>query len=91
MPLYREYNPNAITGTHNYTADKAEHDNLVAAGWKDEGIGWYGIEEKVEPFFQDVEIGDVVTFGAYEQDNDSSNGKEEILHPATTLLIKSSF
>ena len=72
VPLYREYNPNAVTGTHNYTADKAEHNNLVKAGWKDEGIGWYAVEKKP------LEIGDTVLFGAYEQDNDSSNGKEEI-------------
>ena len=72
IPLYREYNPNAVTGTHNYTTDKAEHDNLVKAGWKDEGIGWYGIEKTT------LKVGDTVILGAYEQDNNSSNGKEEI-------------
>ena len=72
VPLYREYNPNTVTGTHNYTADKAEHNNLVKAGWKDEGIGWYAIEKKP------LEIGDTVIFGAYEQDNNTSNGKEAI-------------
>ena len=78
VPLYREYNPNAVTGTHNYTKNMAEHDNLVSLGWKDEGIGWYGIGQKVEPIFSDAKIGDVVKFGAYEQDNNSTNGKEEI-------------
>ena len=42
VPLYREYNPNAKTGTHNYTTKKSEHDFLVKNGWKNEGIGWYG-------------------------------------------------
>ena len=72
VPLYREYNPNAVTGTHNYTADKGEHNDLVAVGWKDEGIGWYAIEKKP------LEVGDTVIFGAYEQDNNPANGKEEI-------------
>ena len=75
VPLYREYNPNAVTGTHNYTVDKGEHNNLVSLGWKDEGISWYAIE-KIEK--KPVEIGDTVTFGAYEQDNNYSNGKEAI-------------
>ena len=44
-------------------------------GWKDEGISWYAIE-KIEK--KPVEIGDTVTFGAYEQDNNYSNGKEAI-------------
>ena len=88
---------NAVTGTHNYTANKAEHDNLVALGWKDEGIGWYGIEDmddpenpviiiddptepvdSTEPPKTSLEIGDTVILGTYEQDNDISNGKEEI-------------
>ena len=42
VPVYRQYNPNAKTGTHNYTTSKAERDYLVSIGWKDEGIGWYG-------------------------------------------------
>ena len=72
VSLYREYNPNAVTGTHNYTADKGEHNDLVKAGWKDEGIGWYAMEKKP------LGIGDTVIFGAYEQDNNITNGKEEI-------------
>ena len=74
VPLYREYNPNAVTGTHNYTTDKAEHDKLVSLGWRDEGIGWYGItpsDSKYKP-------GDIVLLGSYEQDNDLSNGAEPI-------------
>jgi Bacterial surface proteins containing Ig-like domains len=47
IPLYRELNPNAVTGTHNYTTDKDEHDALITAGWTDEGIGWYGVSTNV--------------------------------------------
>ena len=42
VPLYRQYNPNAITGSHNYTISKNENDFLVSVGWRAEGIGWYG-------------------------------------------------
>ena len=42
VPLYRQYNPNAATGSHNYTANKKENDALVKMGWQEEGIGWYG-------------------------------------------------
>ena len=41
IPIYRLYNPNAVTGTHHYTSDKAEKDYLVSLGWRDEGISWY--------------------------------------------------
>lgn len=36
--MYRLYNPNS--GEHFYTSSKAEKENLIAAGWKDEGAGW---------------------------------------------------
>ncbi len=46
VPMYRLYDP---TGTgmaevraHHYTASTEERDQLLAAGWRDEGIGWYG-------------------------------------------------
>ena len=46
-PLYRLYNPNATgaqeAGGHHYTRDVSEKNSLIAAGWKDEGIGWYGL------------------------------------------------
>jgi len=45
VPLYRQYNPNAKTGSHNYTTKKAENDALVRLGWKAEGIGWYGVAQ----------------------------------------------
>lgn len=41
VPVYRLYNPNAITGAHHFTIDAGEKDFLVANGWKDEGIGFY--------------------------------------------------
>ena len=44
LPVYRQYNPNAATGTHNYTLSKDENDMLVDAGWNAEGIAWYAVE-----------------------------------------------
>lgn len=41
VPLYRQYNPNAEAGAHNYTASVTERDYLVYTGWRDEEIGWY--------------------------------------------------
>ncbi|MBQ9549263.1 MAG: mannosyl-glycoprotein endo-beta-N-acetylglucosamidase, partial [Lachnospiraceae bacterium] len=45
-PVYRLYNPNAAgqyeAGGHHYTKDVNEKNSLIAAGWSDEGIGWYG-------------------------------------------------
>lgn len=50
LPLYRQFNPNVNpgasynnSGSHNYTVNKAENDALVRAGWREEGIGWYGV------------------------------------------------
>ncbi|MBR3385304.1 MAG: hypothetical protein IKG69_08935, partial [Atopobiaceae bacterium] len=42
-PLWRQYNPNAVAGSHNYTQSASERQSLVALGWKDEGIAWYGL------------------------------------------------
>ena len=51
VPLYRQYNPNVQpwaprnnSGSHNYTASKAESDGLVRLGWRYEGVSWYGLE-----------------------------------------------
>lgn len=41
LPMYREYNPNAVTGTHNYTPYESEHKNLISVGWKGEGVAFY--------------------------------------------------
>ena len=43
VPLWRQYNPYASTGSHNYTTSSQERDVLVSIGWHDEGIGWYGL------------------------------------------------
>ena len=43
VPLYRQYNPNAAAGSHNYTTSIDEHWQLVSIGWQDEGISWYGL------------------------------------------------
>lgn len=43
VPVYRLYNPNAVSGAHFFTASKAERDNLIKAGWKDEKLGFFGI------------------------------------------------
>jgi hypothetical protein len=44
--IYRQFNPNNRTGvgTHNFTKDTNEHKTLVARGWHDENIGWYGLK-----------------------------------------------
>ena len=51
VPLYRQFNPNVKpsakrnnSGSHNYTTSKSENDKLVKAGWKAEGVGWYGVK-----------------------------------------------
>ena len=36
--MFRLYNPNS--GEHFYTASPLERDNVIAAGWNDEGVGW---------------------------------------------------
>ena len=45
-PVYRLYNPNAAgqyeAGAHHYTKNESEKNVLVALGWSDEGVGWYG-------------------------------------------------
>lgn len=47
MPVYREYNPNAITGNHNYTTSLTEHQALVKLGWHNEDIAWYALKEGI--------------------------------------------
>ena len=46
--MYRLYNPNS--GEHFYTADAAEKDNVVNAGWTYEGIAWNA------PLFSDTPV-----------------------------------
>jgi hypothetical protein len=42
--VYREYNPNAKSGAHNFTTNKDEDTMLANAGWNQEGIAWYGVK-----------------------------------------------
>ncbi len=41
VPQYRLRNPNATRGAYHFTASTQERDNLIAAGWIYEGIGFY--------------------------------------------------
>ena len=56
LPLYRQFNPNVNpraprnnSGSHNYTLNKGENDQLVSLGWRAEGIGWYGAKVANQP------------------------------------------
>ncbi len=48
VSVLRQYNPYAQTGTHNYTTDEKEQEELIKRGWKAEGVGWGGYS-KLEP------------------------------------------
>ena len=50
VSMMRLYNP--YTGEHFYTSDTIEFDNLVALGWKDEGIGWVAPETSNTPVYR---------------------------------------
>ena len=41
IPQYRLWNPNAVRGAWHFTSDAGERAMLIAAGWQDQGIGWY--------------------------------------------------
>ncbi|RSX50830.1 peptidase [Bifidobacterium goeldii] len=43
LPVYRQYNPHARSGSHNYTLNGNEAANLVSQGWRDEGVAWYAV------------------------------------------------
>ena len=43
VPMYRLYN--RWSYEHFYTSDIEERDNLVAVGWKNEGVGWWAPHE----------------------------------------------
>lgn len=40
-PVYRLYNPNAVTGSHHFTMSVEEANALLRQGWKYEGVGWF--------------------------------------------------
>lgn len=42
IEMHRLYNPNS--GEHFYTANTKKRDALVSRGWREEGIGWYGLK-----------------------------------------------
>ncbi|MBQ6134321.1 MAG: hypothetical protein IJI65_09230 [Lachnospiraceae bacterium] len=50
VTMYRLYNPNS--GEHFYTKDESEKNNLVKAGWSDEGIGWIAPEKSNTPVYR---------------------------------------
>ncbi len=50
VSMHRLYNPNS--GEHFYTSDVAEYEGLVAAGWRDEGIGWIAPVHSDRPVFR---------------------------------------
>ena len=60
VPVYRQYNPYATTGTHNYTTDEEENNKLIGLGWNGEKIGWYGVDT-------------LKTFAVYSNDDKSLN------------------
>ncbi len=43
IPMYRLYN--YASGEHFYTSSESERTQLIADGWKSEGIGWYAPSE----------------------------------------------
>lgn len=43
VPMLRQYNPNAASGSHNFMTSEVENDALVRLGWHSEGIGWMAV------------------------------------------------
>lgn len=41
--VYRQYNPYAVTGAHNFTTSYPEVRALTSQKWEDEGVAWYGV------------------------------------------------
>lgn len=50
VEMHRLYNPNS--GEHFYTANISERDNVVAAGWKYEGVGWIAPSTSGTPVYR---------------------------------------
>ena len=48
--MYRLYNP--YSGEHFYTASEQERDSVIAAGWNDEGLGWYAPAKSDYPVYR---------------------------------------
>ena len=50
VTMYRLYNPNS--GEHFYTASQSEINNIVAAGWKNEGVAWKAPKTSKTPVYR---------------------------------------
>ena len=50
MVMYRMYNPNS--GEHFYTSNTDEVENLVNAGWQDEGVAWNAPSTSQAPVYR---------------------------------------
>ena len=50
IKMYRLYNPNS--GEHFYSSNQSEINNIVAAGWKNEGIAWIAPEMSGTPVYR---------------------------------------
>lgn len=48
VTIKRAYNPNATEAAHNFTSRDAEQKNLIAKGWHDEGVAFYGYKPQKE-------------------------------------------
>lgn len=44
MPIHRQYNSYAPSGSHNYTVDRSKNNSLSLTGWTAEGLAWFGAE-----------------------------------------------
>ena len=82
VPVLRQFNPNNITGAHNYTTSSTERDYLVQNQWNDEGVGWYATDlgdaaqeqSKSEGQLRSIAstYGNVGTWGYADYDGDGS-------------------
>jgi len=44
VPVYRMYKHTLLGDKYQYVVDQAEIDALIAKGWENQGIAWYGVE-----------------------------------------------
>lgn len=80
VPIYRQFNPFAKSGTHNYTLSKSEKSQLVKMKWRSEGVAWYGRKVKAS-FKDDMEVWEPGVSG----DDDLDAQIESILKTHTDL------
>lgn len=88
IPVYVAYNPNALSGAHNYTTSSAEQNNLLKVGWKF-GSQAFGAEVKGEsikaPNFKAV--GSTLTFNYISEHSTTSYGGYDPIYSTTTGKI----